>query len=442
MVGETALSDNQEMVRALEQRLATLKSTLSYAHRAFGIEFAGPPKSGKSTSVEAIRHFVARNGFRVHVLAERAAVCPIPMRGHLFFNTWCASSMLAELLANVAAEADIIIVERGIFDALVWLTLQLRRGEITSEEADTIDSFLLLERWRRLTDLLAVMNVPANEALARETAQRITTKTGSIMNEQVLGVLSESVHSAYEKYRNKFDGIILHDTSGSNVRESNTALASKILDSLEQFLNPEILVVPKEFLDALPLDHGGYFANGAVEAAAKCIADHGRFVRRSDSESDDRFVQIIPAGILAYMDKVFIFQRKEADSKYRLYGKTTVLEATHTVRDGGFAGIELIENALFARVARSLFLGRHFPMNLIGYCWDKEDKNSRRHFAMVFQVSIDSEHTADDLKKKEFRRWRGPSRAGEFLSWSELKEKADELNLEPWSLAILHSKVQ
>jgi predicted NUDIX family phosphoesterase/thymidylate kinase len=436
------LSDTQEIVRTLEQRLFRLKSTLAYAHRAFVIEFAGTPKSGKSTAVEAIRHFFTRNGFRVHVLAERAAVCPIPMKGHLFFNTWCACSMLAELLANVEAEADIIIVDRGIFDSLVWLTLQLQRGEITNAEAAIIDSFLLLERWRTLTDLIAVMNVPANEALARENAQRITTKTGSIMNEQVLGVLSDSVHTAYEKYKHKFEGIILHDTSGSNVRESNTELASKILDSLEPFLNPEILVVPKEFLEALPMDQGGYFSKEAIEAAVECITSHGKFVRRSDAESDDNLVQIIPAGILAYLDKVFIFQRKEADSKYRLYGKTTVLEATHTVKNGDLAGIKLLEDALFARVARSLFLGRRFPMELIGYCWDSGDKNSRRHFAMVFQVSIDSEHTAEDLKKKEFRRWRGPSRAGEFLSWGELKEKAEELNLEPWSLAILRSKVQ
>src|SRR5258708_12358050 len=148
MVGETALSDNQEMVRALEQRLATLKSTLSYGHRAFVIEFAGTPKSGKSTSVEAIRHFFARNGFRVHVLAERAAVCPIPMKGHLFFNTWCASSMLAELLANVEAEADIIIVDRGIFDALVWLTWQLRRPNIPIHEPETFSNFLFLSPFR------------------------------------------------------------------------------------------------------------------------------------------------------------------------------------------------------------------------------------------------------------------------------------------------------
>lgn len=435
------MPDTQEIVARLEDRLAHLKSTLSYAHRAFVIEFAGTPKSGKSTSVEAIRHFFSRNGFRVHVLAERAAVCPIPMKGHLFFNTWCACSMLAELLANVEANADIIIVDRGIFDSLVWLTLQLQRGEITSEEANIIDSFLLLDRWRKLTDLVAVMNVAPSEALNRENAQRITSKTGSIMNEQVLAVLSNSVGNAYEKYKAKFDGIILHDTSGSNVRESNTQLASKILDSLEQFLDPEILVIPKNCLEALPLDHGGSFSFEAVEQVVKCISSHGSFVHRSEAEKDDSLVQIIPAGILVYREKVFIFQRKETDSKYRLYGKTTILEATHTPKRDGLEGVPLLEDALLSRVARSLFLGRPFPMKLIGYCWHREDENSRRHFAMVFQVDIDSENTAEDLKKKEFRRWRGPSRAGEFLSWEELKEKASELNLEPWSLAILHSKL-
>ena len=65
------MPDTQEIVQALEERLSVLKSALSFAHRAFVIEFAGTPKSGKSTSVEAIRHFFARNGFRVHVLVVR-----------------------------------------------------------------------------------------------------------------------------------------------------------------------------------------------------------------------------------------------------------------------------------------------------------------------------------------------------------------------------------
>jgi putative protein kinase ArgK-like GTPase of G3E family len=46
---------------------------LKFAPRAFVIEFAGTPKAGKTTSVEAIRHFFSRQGFRVHVLVERAS---------------------------------------------------------------------------------------------------------------------------------------------------------------------------------------------------------------------------------------------------------------------------------------------------------------------------------------------------------------------------------
>lgn len=171
---------HEEAVATLEARADKLRSLLQYAPRAFVMEFAGTPKSGKSTSVEAVRHFFSRCEFRVHVLSERAAVCPIPMKGHLFFNTWCACSMLAELLANVETETDLVIVDRGLFDALVWLTLQKRRGELTASEARAIEGFLLLERWRTLIDLAIVMSVAAEEALARENNQRITSKGGSL----------------------------------------------------------------------------------------------------------------------------------------------------------------------------------------------------------------------------------------------------------------------
>src|ERR1051325_10881641 len=143
----TADGDLDTLVRDLERRAADLRPLLEFASRAFVMEFAGTPKAGKSTTVEAIRHFLTRYGFRVHLLTERAAVCPIPMKGHLFFNTWCVASMLAELLANIETETDVIIVDRGLFDALVWLTLQERRGELTGAEARTIESFILLERW-------------------------------------------------------------------------------------------------------------------------------------------------------------------------------------------------------------------------------------------------------------------------------------------------------
>ncbi len=426
----------EELVSKIESRAEKIQSLLTYAPRAFVMEFAGTPKSGKSTSVEAVRHFFSRYGFRVHVLAERAAVCPIPMKGHLFFNTWCAASMLAELIANVETETDIIIVDRGLFDALVWLTLQQRRGELNPDEATIIESFLLLERWRTLIDLAVVMTVSAEEALSRENSQRITLKSGSIMNPEVLTAITESVQEAVSRYGSKFGDIIHHQTAGQQIRESNAILADGILGCMERFLNPEILVVPRREIEALPLDGGGAFGEKAILDALSCVSSHGRFMLRAEAESQHEYVQIVSCGLLTYTDQVFVFQRKDNDPKYRLYGKTTIWQGCHVSKRERTDIPELLKNSLMERVSRSLFLSRLFPIDTLGYCWDRDDPTSR-HFGMVYRIQIDNPHTAVDLKKKEFRKKRGHGLAGQFADWQQLVNSRDQLDLESWSKTIL-----
>ena len=173
-------------IAQLQRRATALHSKLEQASRAFVVELAGTPKSGKSTSVEAIRHFFKRHGFRVHVLTERADQCPIPMKGHLFFNTWCAASSLAALLANVDTPTDVIIVDRGLFDSLIWFQTQAKRGELSKSELLHIENFLLMDRWKDLFDLVVVLRASASIALEREHAQRITERQGSIMNPPML----------------------------------------------------------------------------------------------------------------------------------------------------------------------------------------------------------------------------------------------------------------
>ena len=203
-----------EQISDLDRRAAALHSIVELASRAFVVEFAGTPKSGKSTSVEAIRHFFRRYGFNVHVLTERADQCPIPMKGHLFFNTWCATSMLAELLENVETTTDIIIVDRGLFDALIWFRTQAKRGELSAKELTDIENFLLMDRWQNLFDLVAVLRASATTALERENANRITTRPGSIMNISMLETLSEAVGDAVDHYGERFKKIIIKDTDG------------------------------------------------------------------------------------------------------------------------------------------------------------------------------------------------------------------------------------
>lgn len=433
--------DIEQSVSELEVRAEKLRELLKYAPRPFVIEFAGTPKSGKSTSVESIRHFFSRHGFRVHVLAERAAVCPIPMKGHLFFNTWCATSMLAELLANIEADTDIIIVDRGLFDALVWLALQERRGELTGEEARRIESFLLLDRWCTLTDLVVVMEVLAEEALTRETLQRITQKPGSIMNSEVLAAISEAVNLAHTKYHKHFNATVKHNTGGEDIRTSGVRLANDLLDSLEQFLNPKVLVVPRKEIERLVSSGvGGGFANDAFQQALDCTNEYGSFIHRDEAENREDMVQIVTAGVLELNDRVFLFQRKETDPKYRLYGKTTIWQGSHVQSANGHDLADLLRKTLKTRLSRSLFISRVFQTNEVGYCWDQNDPKSSHHLGMMYSIRIDNPHTAADLRKKEFKRKRGESLVGEFVSWKDLATKADDLNLESWSKALLASR--
>lgn len=425
------VSEIDAEINALVDRTESLGALRKFASRAFVIEFAGTPKAGKSTSVEAIRHFFSRHGFTVHVLVERASVCPIPMKGHLFFNTWCAATMLAELIANVDTETDIIIVDRGLFDALVWLTLQRQRGELTPEEACTIERFLLLERWRKLIDLAVVMNVDADEAMERENSTRIIAKDGSIMTRPVLSAITAAVSQTVRDYGDRFGGVIEHATSGETPKQSNVRLANQIVERFKKFLDPHILVVTKAELVKLPWENGGAFTSESMDKLAACITKHGRFIPRSQAEQDTEVVQIIGCGVLSYNDEIFLFARKERDPKYRLFGHRTIWQGCHVAEDNRESGLNLVKHRLLERISSSLFLSRTFPLTAIGYCWDRNNDESKLHFGVIFKVDIDNDHTAADLRKKEFRRTRGHGLAGGFVSIADLTNEL--ATLETWS---------
>jgi predicted NUDIX family phosphoesterase len=146
---------------------------------------------------------------------------------------------------------------------------------------------------------------------------------------------------------------------------------------------------------------------------------------------------MIGCGVLIREDQVFLFERKERDPKYRLYGKAVIWQGTHVPWRNGPAELGLIKNALVERITRSLFLSREFPTELVGYCWDAEDRNSSPHFGVIFRVNIDNDAMAADLQKKEFRQGRGHGLTGRFVTWDTLSDEDVQKSLESWSKAIL-----
>ena len=170
--------NTEAIITQLEADAASVKERLSLGgKRPLFLEFAGTPKSGKTTVISCLDLFLRRNGFKVKWLVERASTSPISNKQHMFFNVWTAATTLSSMLAAMEDDVDVIIMDRGIYDAIAWMVFLRSIGRLQDAELEKIKAFLLLPRWRDLIDIVFVMKVEPHIAL---------------------GVLSRSVGRAFE----------------------------------------------------------------------------------------------------------------------------------------------------------------------------------------------------------------------------------------------------
>ena len=232
----------------LEQLVQRLKNNLVDFKRPLVIEFAGTPQAGKTTSVDALKKFFNRNGISVYVIPERASTCPIKDKHHMIFNIWTGCMGLIQLLSALERNVSVIILDRGLFDVLVWMDLHRTSTEkITDLELQSIENFYLIEKWLNKIDIVIVLLVTPKESLTREHKVQITEKEGSIMNLEMLNEYNESLGSCLEKYKNDFP-IHYIETTDKELVEAMTDIASEVLDSADRLVDEEIAVLDRKYI--------------------------------------------------------------------------------------------------------------------------------------------------------------------------------------------------
>ncbi|MEM9489401.1 MAG: hypothetical protein AAGC55_09665, partial [Myxococcota bacterium] len=221
------------------------------ARRPYIIEFAGTPKAGKSTTLHVLYRFLKDCGYHVQVMRERAADCPIAMKGHFFFNTWTTTTMLASMIESLESEADVLLLDRGVFDALVWLESQNRDRQLSEEEYEVFQKFVLLDRWRTLTDLTFVFTVEPEIALERENRDLLIERTGSIMSPQSLERYNRVLREVTDKQKDNFAFVTIDTTEHDSPRTTTHEIAMQLLQRMSRWADPEIAVIPKEVAERL-----------------------------------------------------------------------------------------------------------------------------------------------------------------------------------------------
>lgn len=405
------------------------------ADKPLFIEFSGTPKAGKTTAVDGLHLFLRRNGFRVTVLQERAAMCPLPNKHHMFFNIWTACSTLSQILEARQGDKQVVIIDRGLFDALCWMDWMNRTDRITDERFETIENFVTIDEWLDLIDLVFVMRVDAREALDREYEDQLTDETGTIMNMENISQFNDSLDNVYESKKEQFKKVVEMDTSGSEVQETLEEVAERTLESVDDLLEEMIMVIPRSAADDAGISPGFNSDPDSLEGFSEVVEDHGDFVDRRKAEVDNDSIQPIPIAYFEHDGRYLLFRRNEETPDNRLHEKYAIWAGGH-VRSADEKGGDPIRQCLFREMKEELFFEDLTPEpEIVGLVYTPSDARSARHVGVVYRVELESDDVALSRDQKEFKETRGVSLSGRFVGTDQLKEKWD--GMEEWTKILL-----
>jgi predicted NUDIX family phosphoesterase len=437
---EAPVNDLQDFDRLAAQVLEKIplgQELVRLGPRPLFIEFCGTPKSGKTSCADKLLYYLRKKTYNAVKMVEKASVCPLP-KNRATFNVWTACATVNQILESADQNLDIVILDRGIFDALCWMNFMEKAGRLEPGQRNTIESFLLMEDWRDLIDVVFVMTTTPEKALEREWNGQLIHQEGSTMNVRTLKLFNQAIDETLLHAREQFRSVNVIDTTNLERIDSLKKVTTESLMALDHLLDEKIFVFSRELLSRLSFTDGATVDLEQVRSFLEIIDARHYFVERRKAEADAELVQVIPSAIVEYDGKLLLLRRKERDVRDRLHNKYAIWAGGHAREQDRRAGGNTIENALRREISEELLIRRPLDFELIGLAYDRSNKHSALHLGIVYRVKVGTSEVSLAMDQQEFKEKKGLSVSGKFFSPEEIVEQYSK-ELEPWSRSLLAS---
>lgn len=433
--------ENIDKLENLAQEVLKLKN-LHRQRRPIIIEFCGSPKAGKTSSITALNIFLKRNGFKTTILTERASICPISDKESPVFNVWTCSATINEINekmdeANTASEGnlDIMLCDRGIFDALCWFRWLKSRDKMSEEEYDVLTQFAMLNRWQKNIDLVYIFLTTPEESIRREYANLLTNKRGSIMKEDILEQYKKSVEETLHEYESAFRATCVQDTTDREQNDVSYEVTEKTLQTLKEMLMEKVGYADRSSL---------FLQEGLIDySKVKCELEKVKYGLREEVEANSDFIQPIAIAAIISEDggKILCVKktRKSTDASSPEFGQTLLYVGGHMRREDSTAKCRSFLDVLRNTLERELYeeLGISFALNQKRdpfVIYTPNSNKSRKHLAIGWVIKL-NEGSKLRLDSYELVQKKGRSKSGTFIPFQNITDP--DISLESWSKTIL-----
>lgn len=437
-------AETQKRINELEKlagRILALKRRVR-PRRPIVIEFSGSPKSGKTSALNSLDIFLRRNGFRTKVLTERASVCPIPNKFDPIFNVWtgCAAlNQLMDTLANNSLKLDVIIMDRGFFDALCWFEWQKDQGFLRTEDFERFIDFFLSPRFRMMVDLVLAFDCSPTTSIDREYRNLLTRKEGSVMRKEVLTSYRNTVQSSSEIYKSYFRQITTSNTDNKDQDQVSYDITKLTLDKLQGMADEKIGCIPASMLP------GSVDTVFRYSAISSIVENKLEFHERQSAEADERYVQLIPIAVIKQKneDKILVARKAEKAVSLKSPERKKILAyfGGHVrEEDSNFLNdktkMDVLKQCLYREVKEEIGIDIN-PKEKDPYCiWIRDGTKSNYHIAIVFIVERDLKTTSLTIDGEELVRYekKGKTGTGEIVSTQSILSK---MKVDSWTQKIV-----
>lgn len=415
------------------------------------IEFAGSPKAGKTSTISQIQSFFKRCGFRVEVVVERASVCPVRDKKNFNFNVWTACTTLAQILEKTQDppridDPQILILDRGLFDAISWLMMMDRVSRMRTEDRVAVEKFLTISDWRKRITGVILMTASPEDAMGRERGHLPVQTTGSIMNPEILKKNLETALECQDRLKNQFR-IFRVDTSSGEMKNKPQRtceiVADIILNLIDEQLREEVLHLKKDKV----IEH---FESKTALLGEKSLSllnafqKGGTFEPRDVVEANSDLVQALPVAVVRNQSgAVLLLRRRERSEENKLHEQLVIWAGGHVRKEDSHNG-DAIKQCLLRELQEELRLSVEIEeLHYLGAVYSDSGGSTSKHVALVFEWRAETDDVAVTLSTAEFFERKGTALSGKFVTLDELaKEIIAKKVQEVWTTEIVKGLLQ
>lgn len=421
------------------------ESNENHRKRTIVIEFSGSPKSGKTSCINSLTIFLKRNGFTVHVVEERASVCPVSDKHSPMFNIWTSCMSLANMIGTLEDEKntiDVLILDRGIFDALCWFQWLYDIGHMDENLKKSAESFLLQKEFVQNINLVFALEADPEVSIEREFAKLLTTKTGTIMNPDVLGRYLKAINTTYNNHKDKFHSVVKLDTSPKEMTQDKVGefVTVKTLTVLRNQLE-EIGYVRKTDKLSEILSQDSLFDYSNLKKLFQ--SSEINFGLRDVVENNNDYLQILPIAVVTNdNNEVLVVKKKDTScsddspekGKLLLWVGGHMRASDRISKEDNF--LDVCKKTLSRELEEELGISESFDGIIPTIIYTPNNPKSSKHLAICFKIMIDNTKTRLKLDSYELVQRKGATPSGKFFTTDDLK-KIEIEDLEDWSINIL-----